>query len=636
MQKLQRLSTSQPTSPHASKRSPAQSRKSSIAGSVSGAGRKMSSKSPTDPVSSNTTQLTTARQSAVDALNKLLTGLAQAEKSQGTLNIPSGKTVEDFAQDLATAIEQSMYKNLWGSSGESTGAYKQQLRTILFNVKKNRSLSDSLLVGRVTPDAISKMSTQNMASEELRQRDEEIKREAERQSIIIQEEGPRIRRTHKGEEFVEADEQMVGTESIFSTAPARRDTASEIEPPSATTPRHRSPTTPHGSDGRRPSQTADQDNSGASRRRSSGFNIENVWSSVHSPGAGGGHHDQQFGPAVPYNEPPPSSNKVQDDAEIDKLLKDEDVESPPYSPKDFHSDMDVWRGTVSMNAIADFNARARHVGGADLSGRIPWSQLIPQTVLVDGRIDTQLASNYLCGLRYSHTTDITVIAVSAADGPNHTTQFNRLFEYFVERNRYGVVGKPPHPAVKDTYIVPVEAGASKKPEFIELLENNTVEDPTPERLLLVVFVVKTSNNNSATPSALQTPQDPSRKASSPLTTNSNSAPNHTQATPSGPPLGMVQTDGPSEPVLASLTNSQPYIPPPAHSFATQSLTGRGAAIQVLGPLADSPAVEELLRRAPDASVEQLTVIAGLLATNPTAASNYQALMNALLHATNGT
>ncbi|EER23706.1 Transcription factor S-II, central domain containing protein [Coccidioides posadasii C735 delta SOWgp] len=627
--KLQRLSVSGlPTvHPQEIKKSPAQSRKASMAGSPTTHGAK-TSKSPTEATASGATTLTQARKNVANALIKLFVEQAGVAQEQGKFSIPEGRTKESVGEYLGFAIEQAMYQNLCGGSGEPNDPYRQQMRTILFNVRKNPSLRDSLLVGRITPDAFSKMSTQDMASEELRQRDDEIKREAERQHIIIQETGPRIRRTHKGEEFVESDPQFVGTESVFSTAPARRDTLGE-----AMSPRAASPAT-----GRTGSMDAVQQNQKPQPidtqviltgrpgwSASDDFNIQNVWSSVQSPGAVPHHDPPQFGPTVfPQEHPPPSTHKVQADAEIDQLLKDEEPESPPYSPKDFPGPDIIWRGKVLMDGVASFSAGARFVGGADLSARIPWSQLVPPSLTIDGRIDIQLATNYVCGLRYSHTVDITVVAIPPPDAPDDVVSFNNLFDYFVRRKRYGVMGKHPLPAVKDTYLVPVEAGSGRKPEFMEILENNAIENPTPERLLLVVFVLKTSNNHSNA----VTPQHPPATAASPLT-----------ATPtarySQHSLSYQDTDRPS----GSPSQSQGhYSPPPPYSQPQSPLVlnGKAAAVHVLGEqLASSPTIEEVLRHAPNADVAQFNVIAEILSRHPSAANSYEQLMNALMERTNG-
>ncbi|PGH07776.1 hypothetical protein AJ79_06164 [Helicocarpus griseus UAMH5409] len=675
-QKLQRLSTGgQIAAPEV--KSPTMYRKPSVSSAHSSLEQKMEM-SPTEGTGGPANFPSGARRNVANALVKLFVEQAAVAQQQGAYTIPPEKTKEAVGESLGLAIENAMYKHLYGGTGEPSEAYKQQLRTILFNVKKNASLRDGLLVGSISPDSISTMSTQDMASKELRQKDDEIKREAERQHVIIQEQGPRIRRTHKGEELIEDDTQHAPTESIFSVAPARRDTIHDAEPHSATSPtrgaRPASPTPSHHPEfkeyrGSFDSASGHQrphsiDTSGGEQRRASSgtFNIQNVWSNVQSPGSAS--HDKPFAPSVapPHREAPPG-HKVQADAEIDQLLKDEEVESPPYSPKDFHADSIVWRGKVSMNPVADFSATARHVAGADLSGRIQWEKLIPPTLVIDGRIETQLATNYLCGLRFSQTTDVSVNAISPPLASHDNAEFQKLFDYFLNRKRFGVIGKHPLPAVKDTYIVPIEAGHSKKPEFIELLENNGLEDPTPERTLLVVFVVKTNGTHASPPGVGHpTPQEqPAYTTASPLTatpgagpiqqshfgaapaTSSGTTPPVAPAVSASPPTGVdgfnQQQAAPPQPNEYTPTNpaltptavaTSQSSPPPQNQNHHQNAAAKAVAAQVLGPFVTSPAVQQILHQAPNTNAEQLNLIAGILAQNPGAADDYRLLLQKIM------
>ncbi|ODH45714.1 hypothetical protein GX48_08202 [Paracoccidioides brasiliensis] len=666
-QKLQRLSTGGPIA--ASEESSPTVHLKSSASSAHFAQEQKAGGSPAEGVGSPSELQSVPRRNVANALVKLFVEQAASAQQQGTFTMPPGQTKETVGESLGLAIEHAMYKHLSGGTGEPSEAYKQQMRTILFNVRKNTSLRDSLLVGSISPDALSTMSTHDMASKELRQKDDEIKREAERQHIIVQEQGPRIRRTHKGEELIEDDTQLGATESIFSAAPARRDTY-DGEPHSATSSigaRPASPGVVHQPEfreyrgsidrpvGHQRPHTIDSSTSEQRRASSATFNIQNVWSNIQSPGST--HHDKSFAHGTPLQRGVPPTHKVQPDAEIDQLLKDEDVESPPYSPKDFHGDGAIWRGKVSMNPVADFSATAKHVAGADLSGKIPWEKLIPPTLVIDGRIETQLATNYLCGLRFSQTTDVSVTAISPPVASHDNVEFQKIFDYFLQRKRFGVIGKHPFPAVKDTYIVPIEAGHSKKPEFIELLENNTLEDPTPERTLLVVFVVKTNNHSSpratepayTTASPLTaTPKGPLQQSqfiTTQITSNNMPTVIANAAAASGPCISKM--DGVSEqksqpheyspsapapaPVSASASASQPSPPP----LAPENLTGKAAAAQALGPLATSPAVEQLLQQAPNSDMAQLNLIAGILHQNPAAANDYQLLVTKIVENTNG-
>ncbi|KAJ5702290.1 hypothetical protein N7488_009838 [Penicillium malachiteum] len=534
-----------------------------------------------------------ARKSAANALVKFFIDQISAAQKEGSFSLPSGQSAEATARQLGLSVENAMYENIWGGTGEPTEPYKSQLRAILFNVKRNTSLRDRLLVGIVSPETISMMKSEDMASEELQRKDAEIKREAERQHIIVEEEGPRIRRTHKGEELIENDTHTAATESVFSAVPRRATDA-------GASPVNQSPVTPKVSQ------------AGQGEGHPRGLSPD------------GAHGDHVFPEVAPNIREPVPHRKLQGDADIDKLLDDDEPDSPPYSPKDLNEDGLIWRGKVSMIPVAEFNSTAKHVGGADLSGRIPWSQLAPETLLVDGRIDIQRANNYLCGLRWSASTDVSVIAVSSPHSPKEVDGFNKLFDYFHRRQRYGVIGVHPLPAVKDTYIVPLETGTTKMPEFIELLENtNLGEGPTEERILLIVFVVKTRDSNppSVQPSSHRPSQEPAVSAS-PLTAAA--------ATPQNTFIpGQAPLNSSALGVAAPNQAAYGQQPAPYQPVQQSSLTGISLAIQVLGPQVNAPAIQQLLKTAPDVDMAQLTLVRDILARQPAAASNYEALMQAL-------
>ncbi|CAG7940571.1 unnamed protein product [Penicillium olsonii] len=502
----------------------------------------------------------------------------------GSLTLRPDQSSEDLGRQLGLSIEDAMYETLCQRTGEPNDAYKSQIRSIMFNLKKNTSLRDRLLVGTLSPKALSQMSSGEMASEELQQKDAEIKREAERQHMIIQEQGPRIRRTHKGEELIE-DENHGANESVFSSGPRRAPGEGEGSPAEGR------PTSPQG----------------AQQGKEDGF--------ARAPSPGGNHHEDVFPELAPNIREPVPQGKVQADAEIDQLLRDDEPESPPYSPKDFQDDGLIWRGKVTMPPIGEFSSAAKHVGGADLSGRIPWSQLAPSTLFVDGRIDIKRATEYLCGLQFSKSTDVSVIAVTSPDQGEQKVGFDKMFDYFHSRGRYGVIGKHPLSAVKDTYLVPMEVGTTAMPEFIELLENISLEGPITERMFLTIFVVKTGESTppSVQPPSHQASQEPQVSAS-PLTT--------VASTPQQPQFNS--TTAPTPPPQFAGYNSNP-----AQAQPPSSLTGLPAAIQVLGAQSEAPAIQHLLQTAPNVDMNQLNLVRDILIRQPSAAINYDTLMNAL-------
>ena len=551
---------------------------------------------PETPAIADLEKLMPARKSVATHLIKLFVDQITAALKAGSFTLPANQSMEDMAQQLALSIEDAMYESICGRTGEPNEAYKAQLRSIMFNVKKNASLRDRLLIGSLSPKLLSQMTTAEMASKELQQKDAEIKREADRHHTIVQEQGPRIRRTHKGEELIE-DEHHGASESVFSRGP-RRVVAD------GGSPAHKPPTSPKGSE--------------KSKTETDGY--------VRGLSPEGAHHDHVFPEVAPTIHEPLPTGKVQADAEIDQLLRDDEPYSPPYSPKDFDDDGTIWRGKVTMPPIGEFSSSAKHVGGADLSGRIPWSQLAPPTLVVDGRIDIRRATDYLCGLQFSKSTDVSVIAISSPDQPVDRAGFDKLFDYFYSRGRYGVIGKHPLPAVKDTYIVPMEVGTTTMPEFIELLENISLEGPITQRMLLTIFVVKTgeSNPSSVQPPSHQASQEPPVSASPALA-----------ATPQQPQFsaGIAPTPpshfGGFNPSPAAYGQQAPVQQGQVNPQHQPALTGLPAAVQVLGPQVDAPAIQQLLKTAPNVDTAQLSVVRDILARQPAAAANYDTLMQAL-------
>ena len=600
------------------------------------------------------------RKRAANALVRLFVDQTKAAQKQGTFKLPPGQPLEAFGLRLGLAVEYAIYLNFWGHSTEHTPEYGEKLRTMLHNVKANPSLRDRLLNGSLSPNEFSKMSSFDMASKELQEKTAEMKKDAEKQHMLIQEEGPRIRRTHKGEEFVgDATQHVAGTESIFSNAPTRR-RESDIDTTALRqgSPKDMSPQTPNAVefpnsmpysgtaasptsakpltvDTKVPSRPSVQ----PTRQSSSNFNIQNVWSSVDSPDvdkqrarqlsvreASTNIAEQRTGPAVAA------------DADIDQLLKDEEPDDEePYSPTDYTSEPGtVWHGKVIMASIAQFGGTAKHVAGANLSTIYPWDQMIPASLSIEGRIAIERASTYLCGLQWSKTTDVSVVSVSPSDSPEDKTQFDTLFNYFTERNRYGVVAKSPIPAVRDVYVVPLDSGVSAKPDFVELLEYCTIEEPRPERMLLLTYVVKTQADGD--PSAQATPRHlDSAAVASPVT---NHVPHQYQTpVPVGQP-GMNMSPPPPysvgsyQPAYGSPSQPQqgfaPVPQPPAmQAFNSSASVGIEAARKVLGDMASAPAVSELLSIAPNTGEGEFGVIRDVFDSVPACRNDFTMLTGIL-------
>lgn len=623
------------------------------------------------------------RRRSAEALVKLFVDQTQQAQKQGAFKLPQGQPPDAFGLRLGLAVEYALYLNFWGQSGVPSTVYGDKFRMILHNVKANTALRDRLLSGSLSPNEFSKMGSFDMASKELQEKTAEMKKESEKQHMLIQEEGPRIRRTHKGEELV--GEESITTadpDQVFSQPiPRRREPEFDPGAPKQASPEASSPQSPAAVE--LPESIVNPVSAGSpataqplvvdtkalplpltanDRKSSTPFNIQNVWSSVSGPDSDNQRPRQApnrvEADSAPSQGPPGPS--VEADPDIDHLLKDEEPEDEePYSPTDFAADPGsvVWRGKLAMAGVAGFTGVAKHVAGANLSATFPWPQLIPSNLSIEGRIDIERASDYLCGLRWSHTNDVCVVSVTPIDDPDAHTQFEKLFNYFTERKRYGVIGKSHVTAVKDTYLVPLEAGISKKPDFVELLEYCTIEDPSPERTLLLTFVIKSNNS----PSAQATPRQhlDASSIASPINGGGNGqTPAPYQSTGQGgshgsPPPSYPGHSASSFAGTPSLPQQHAFIPPhqspypPQPTQLTQSTqstqpqpqqqqqkhpngsTGIEAARKTLGELANSPSVGQLLSEAPNMGVPEFEVIKDFLERVP-AARNDLALLKGML------
>ena len=607
-----------------------------------------------------------ARRNVAAALVKLFVDQTTQAQKDGAFKVPKGQTLEVLGRRLGLAVEYAVFANCWGPGGEPNPAYSNKFRMILHNVKANPALRDRLLNKSLSPQELSQMSSDDMASKELQEMTAEMKKETEKQHVLIQEEGPRIRRTHKGEEVV-GDPITGDTESIFPSTPARR-RESEMAETEGARQTSGEPTSPQsaaavelpddvgntvaglpqrGSPLAIDTQTTPCQPVDPKRKTSSTFDIQSVWSSVESPDV-----DKQRTRLPPLQEASTNysgrtqGSAVEPDADIDQLLKDEEPDDEePYSPTDYAADPGtVWRGKLVRPGFPETIGIGKHVGGADLSATIPWSQLMPPTLHVEGRIDIDRASEYLCNLRWSHTTDVSVVAVTPNDDPISKAEFEKLFDYLTERNRYGVIGKSHMVALRDIYIVPLESGMSKKPDFIELLEHCTIEEPRPERMLLITFVIKAGPTDSAqaTPRHLDTNAVASPiGAAGAIQPHAGSYPTPIPLGQPGPHISPIHSHLP--PYESSPQQHPPFMPPRLQGYQQQQQQqqqqpyqtqqdgpkGIEAARHVLGDLANAPVIAELLTQSPATGVNEFTAIREVFEAVPASRNDFAVLMDAL-------
>ncbi|KAI1278230.1 hypothetical protein F5Y07DRAFT_361128 [Xylaria sp. FL0933] len=637
--------------------------------------------SPPNDLPESIPKLEGTRKQAATAIQKSLdSAIDQAEKKK-LFTVPEGSTKKQFSERLAIEIERAFQ-----DTHPNTAQNAAQLRTLMFSLKNNLELAVRVLNRTLPPPSFVVMSGEELATKELQRENAEMKARAEKQSILITDEGPRVRRTHKGEEVVESENfsapideapsqlrQQGIREAAEATGPGAGSGADADASPSTGT-------STVGSAGAGAVVTTETTNGDGeqlapSRRTSSGplrintqpsqspkpsdFDLGKVFSSVRSPSA---PHQRRASTQI-------RSVGPGDDPEVDRLLQDDGNESPPYSPtEDIDPDI-IWRGPLTMTNVADIATIARFVGGADLSKvrGIAWKDLIPPLLSVCGRIPEEKAVPYLCGLRYNNQIDLVITSLSPAQPNNEADrkQFLSVIEYFRSKKRYGVVGERKLGNVRDTYLVPVPEGSGPIPEPMQNIGEHLIPQVRTEPMLLMVFVVR-DEKQAPLPLDQQRPDGQQSQASTPSHTTpippprhpSMSGPTWSPATPQGsfsnsslPPPQYSQTPIPPPkipgqpmqpaPVQPRPTPpaaaTQPSAPPPPafnqdpniNAMRAAQAEGEIKARQVLGPLFGSSTVTFLLPHAARMKEGEWNAVRRCLERDPRAREDLQLLSKLL-------
>ncbi|WPG98230.1 transcription factor bye1 [Acrodontium crateriforme] len=582
-------------------------------------------------------KLPSERQKVAQALSKIITEDVQARAKAG-FKLRAGETAKSIGDHHAARIEYGMHMNF----GAANDTYKTQFRSLHANLKKNKLLIERLLNGSLTADELSTMESKDMASEELQKERAELKAELDRQAIALKADGPQIRRTHKGDEIIE-DENQIAVEAADNSAPVRQRASVVEEGAGSPAP---APADGALSGGKDPLavNTERSPNVGHGRRESNqNFDMNNIWAkTAQSPTSG----TPPTG-ARPMQVPPRRRSSIQarpdqpdgakHDPDVDRMLEDNDE---PYSPTEFTSDETiVWRGKlVQSSGEGEPVVNARFVAGRDLASTIAWKDLIPDRLSIDGRLAIPKAEDYLCSLEWSTSSDVSVLALTPFD---NAEAFNAVFNYFKSRERYAVVNKHTPPMVKDLYIIPLAPG-DLLPSHIGKLEHCTLKLPLEQNILLATFVVARAPGE---PSVSQkTAQDMPSMTSTPAHNGNHHIPSHLRQSipgPAGSPItAQTPVFSPVGPPNNGAPNAAGYgVPPPsfppnpyAQQYGAQPAGGppfNPLVNEILGPLQHAPTAMQILAADPAMGRDKLVNLQRILFEHEEARTDIDALAKRL-------
>ena len=591
-------------------------------------------------------QLPPDRQKPALALSKIIEQDVTQRSNAGTYTTAEGETSKQVAQKYAALIEYELTMNY----GDTRSAkYTGQFRMLLANFKKNKSLIERLLRGSLTPADVATMSSQEMASEELQRERAVMKEQLDRQAIAVQDDGPRYKRTHKGEELIEDASRSA---SVPDAPPqSTREKKSPTEGEGAGSPLNTNPElvgTARPPDlgikvGARRQSSTSLAQRPSSRQQ---FDMSTIWArTAQSPTSAPAPRPMQMPPRRRSSIKPETQRPdgIKDDADVDRMLQDDDE---PYSPSMELADPSiVWRGKIIQTVDdAEPVVNARFVAGRDITTVLSWKSLIPASLTIDGRLQVSKAEDYLISLQYSQTSDVAVLALTPQD-KDQLSAFNHVFEYFASRGRYAVVNHSKPAVVKDLYIIPVEAGQGP-PMHATLLEHSTLSQQASERLLLATFVIARAPSNSPTHQAQDsTPVPLPQRASNPtpILQDHGHGQLQSQLSPAlrapGPassplaPIGpgfasTVPPAGASVPLQPHQLPTNQYTTPLQHPSPPQPYVNPLVA-EILGPLQYVTTAQKIVGADPNIARDKLLHLRHIMEEDPSTRTDLDALWRKL-------
>lgn len=583
------------------------------------------------------------RQKIASALSKIIADETNVRVKAGAHKLGEGETVKAIGDKFGSLIEYELAMNYGDTHNPQ---YSGQFRTLNANLKRNKALVERLLDGSLSPAELATMSSQDMASDELQKQRAQMKEQLDRQAVAIEQtEGPKYRRTHKGDELIEDENQQQSAQAAAPVQPVRERTSIvEDEEGNAGSPTNadaRSPIQPPPKvDTARPSDAAPP-----RRQSSQQFDMSSIWAkTAQSPTSATQPRPMQMKPRRRSSvKPMPDQQEsgTKEDADVDRMLRDEDDVDLPADIRTSPHQV-VWRGKLIQTADStEPSVSARFVAGRDPS--LSWPELLGTQLSIDGRLSVAKAEEYLLSLQWSSTVDIGVLALSPLD--DSESAFHTVFDYFKSRDRYAVVNKDKPAMVRDLYIIPVEVGA-ELPAHVVAMEYSSIRKPAQERMLLATLVMNRAPGTPAVAEQAGNGDEQHQPAQTPgqmpgNNANGNHLPVHMRAGgpgPAGSPLNANHptfSPGPHPPPPGQPMPTgynmppNPYTPQPPpdayHQAPPPYPPANPLVAEILGGLQHAPSAQAILAAKPDVSREQLEHLRRIMEDEPATRTDLEAL-----------
>uniref|UniRef100_A0A1B6DTH9 TFIIS central domain-containing protein n=2 Tax=Clastoptera arizonana TaxID=38151 RepID=A0A1B6DTH9_9HEMI len=416
-------------------------------------------------------------------------------------------------ESLAVSIEEEL-----NSLYKEPAKYKNKFRSLAFNIKdpKNQTLFRKIADGSITPDQVVRLTSEEMASQELAQwREREARHQLEmikkNELELLQQAKTVVMKTHKGELVIE-NEDAIGSKNpeavvselesalnnddidvtLLSSVKEKEITYPKIEKIPLIIEKHK-----HGKRKRNRKHSVHDKSHKKHRSRSRNRKSSEKEKKPITPGKENKSkkeikEEEEVKFEADQKEPIKEDVELKtDDAvtnaimEVESDLSDREpsstvnIKTPPYEEEEETDGSGIWQGTLMMTDVAKFKTTIQEVSGncSDLSADLP------TTVDCVGRINPDTVWDYISKMKKSGTKEILVIKF-VADNEEDKMSYLSLYSYLSSRNRMGVVGNASK-MIKDFYVLPL-ASHNPVPQVLLPLDGPGFEDYRPHLLLGII------------------------------------------------------------------------------------------------------------------------------------------------------
>ncbi|CAG8714441.1 2909_t:CDS:2 [Cetraspora pellucida] len=428
---------------------------------------------------------------------------------------------EQLAQRLARRIEESIYDN-FAAKTDKDGLgqnYKSKFRNLHTSLShpKNEDLLMQVVKGDIPPVRLVMMSAEELANPEQKSLMVKVRRESMQQSVLKVDDGPRIKKTHKGEFIIieggheSPKRDAPDANSAASTANGTFTSSTNTRPKiniEDLVPKRRAST----ADGNNPlsaNSDTSKDDSLSRRTSSSTEDLRTNFFKV-TP------HEENNDDQQPANNNnmfidtdvtgSPTAISVSSPVNSPQLSPQVSPKMSPHTPPGVPTNLNepklslnyLWSGKLVYDSVARFSGKASLVAAKKRSKERCWEDFLATVIRVNGHVSrVDEAETYLIDSWCSPSKDVAIIKFDYVDNLDDKQQFDMIFNYlrYSQKDRvmrYGRVANA-YSNVREMYIIPLEPD-DKVPDVFTFLDYDELLIPKnnekrQSKLLLGAIVI---------------------------------------------------------------------------------------------------------------------------------------------------